>query len=677
MVVKRKTAAIIIIFLACFIVGALLTFVVPQMMLYATGLDEWEYRAQDQTVIYDCHGQEISRIGYKRIYSDDFPDFLETAVVAVEDRRFYEHASLDPRGIFRALYNDIKEGNKAEGGSTITQQLARTVFLTQERTFSRKFKELILAIGIEGKYSKDEILNMYLNEVYMGRGCSGVAAASRSYFGKEPDQLSQAEITMLVGMMKGPEYYSPDTNMSAVKSRQAVVCDVLVEQGLLTAKQAEAIKAKPVKIKPAVTQKSDYPYLMAYLTDQLEGKIGKERLYQGGLKVYTTIDLAMQKQGQKQVKYHAQTLAGRGVGAKDIALVSVDPNSGAIRALVGGVDWDKNQYNMALLPRQPGSAIKPLYYAAAMQEGIITPETQLNNKPRDFGSYKPQNDQDSYPATVDVRLALLNSYNVASVEVMEDLGVNKALTFLKNVGVTTLKEEDKNLALALGGMSRGISPIQMASAYAIFTNGGIYFPYFGLEKVEDSKGDVLYINRPWKRQAINTETARAMNEILYDVVSYGTGKAASFSIPSAGKTGTTSDSKDLWFVGYTSELVTAVWVGNSDGKAISGYNTYGGKIAAPIWRDYMSALYYAGVFKQKPPATVVEQETPSEEEKPQPDHEQTEQPGETQVPKQAPNEVNPPNSKPGNEQSPEPRPWPSYPQTPGGARQNLETGGAD
>ncbi len=672
----RRGLLIFIVFATCFILGALLTLVIPQLMLYATGLDDWEYRAQNQTVIYDCNREEISRIGYTRIYSEDFPDFLESAVVAVEDRRFYEHAAIDPKGIARALLNDIKEGSKAEGGSTITQQLARTVFLSQEKTISRKIKELILAIGIEEKYSKEKILNMYLNEIYMGRGCSGITSASRSYFGKDPSKLSQAEMTMLVGMIQAPEFYSPESNMSGLKARQATVIDVLVEQGLLTAKEGQTLKSKTVNIKSYQAPKTEHPYLMAYLMSQLESKIGKERVYQGGLKIYTSINLAMQKQAEKQVKYHALSLANNGVGAKDIALVSIDPGSGAIRALVGGVNWDKNQYNMALLPRQPGSAIKPLYYAAAMQEGIITADTQMNNKSRDFGgSYAPKNDQGSAPATVSARLALLNSYNVASVEVMEDLGVNEAVAFLKNVGVTTLKDEDNSLALALGGMSRGISPVQMAAAYAIFTNGGLYYPYYGIEKVEDGSGDEIYSNRPWKRQVISAETADTMNDILHDVVSYGTGKAGAFALPSGGKTGTTTDSKDLWFMGYTDELVTAVWLGNSDGKAISGYNTYGGRLAAPLWRDYMSNLYYAGAFKQKPAAKVVEPEPPAQEETPkeEPAPQEPKKPNEEQPPQdQTPKEENPPGSKPGNEQSPEPVPWPNYPQVSNGHRENLD-----
>ncbi|MEN6392120.1 MAG: PBP1A family penicillin-binding protein [Syntrophomonas sp.] len=657
----KKAVAIFLIFIVCFFAGAWITLATPEIMLYATGLDTWEYHSQDQTIIYDRNGQEITRIGYKRIYADDFPEALKQAVVAVEDRRFYEHASLDPRGITRALYNDIKEGNKSEGGSTITQQLARTLFLTQEKTVSRKFKELMIAIALEEKYGKDSILNMYLNEVYMGRGCSGMASAANIYFGKKVNQLNEAEIAMLVGMLQAPEYYSPDSNMEGLKTRQEVVLNVLAEQGLISTQQAETTKKKAVKIKSFEAPKVTHPYLMNYLNDQIIDKIGKERLYQGGLKVHTSIDLDMQKTAESKVVQHAKALASQGIGAKDIAMVSIDPDTGGIRALVGGVDWDKNQYNMALLPRQPGSAIKPLYYAAAMEEDLIKPDTQLNNKPRSFNGYTPQNDQSSAPETVTVRLALLNSYNVASVEVLNQLGLNKAFAYLKNCGITTLKTEDKNLALALGGMTSGISPIQMASAYAMYTNGGVYYPYFGIDTIEDDLGKVLFANQPWKRQVMSADTASTMDAILKDVVKYGTGKSASFALPSGGKTGTTTQSKDLWFVGYTDELVTAVWVGNSDNSAIKGYDTYGGRIAAPLWRDYMVHLYYNGSFKQKPPASSPKEETPEEPETPVEPDKPTNPPIDQQPgPQQPKTPVVPDNPTP----SPEPKPWPNIKQPP-------------
>lgn len=599
----KKYLLAFLIFVLFFLAGVALTITTPELMLYATGVGGWEYHAQDQTLLIDCHGKELAHIGYKRIYADDFPQFMKKAVVAVEDRRFYQHAGLDVKGMARAVYNDVKEGNRAEGGSTITQQLARTLFLTQEKTVGRKIKEVLLATALEEKYAKDNILIMYLNEAYTGRGCSGMAAAARSYFGKNLDQLNKAEITMLVGMLQAPEYYSPDRNFAGLKERQAVVLNVLAEQGIIQSQEVQTIARQAVTIKAYQPDETPYPYLMAYLTNQLENEIGKERLYQGGIKVYTTVDRTMQEAAEKQVKNHARQISRQGIGARDIALVSIDPKTGGLRALVGGVNWKDNQLNMALLPRQPGSSIKPLYYAAAMEEGIIDENTRINNQARSFGGYKPKNTQDGAPGKVSIRQALMNSYNVASVEVLNKLGVKEAVAYLMAFGVTTVTAQDNNLALGLGGMSKGISPIQMADAYTAFANQGMYHAYYGVERIEDSSSNkVLFTHRSTSRRVISSDTAETMNKILQDVVRYGTGTAAAFDITSGGKTGTTTNSRDLWFVGYTTELSTAVWIGNSDNTPIKGYGTYGGRTAAPLWRDYMVSIYNQGGFKEQPSA---------------------------------------------------------------------------
>ncbi|HWP97670.1 MAG TPA: PBP1A family penicillin-binding protein [Syntrophomonadaceae bacterium] len=611
--IKRITVCFLI-FLTFFIAGVGLTVTTPDLMLYATGVGDWDYHAQDQTIIYDRNSKELARIGYKRTYSDEFPEFMKKAVVAVEDRRYYDHSGLDLKGMARAIYTDVKEGNASEGGSTITQQLARTLFLTQEKTMSRKIKEVLLATALEEKYGKDMILNMYLNEAYTGRGGSGMASAAYSYFGKDLKQLNKAQITMLVGMLQAPEFYSPDRNFDGLKERQTVVLNVLAEQGIIKPEEVQTIAQQKVIIKPYQPEEVPYPYMMAYLSSQLEQEVGKERLYQGGIKVYTTFDKTMQEAGEKQVVSHARSIKSQGIGAQDIALVSIDPATGGMRALVGGVNWKNNQLNMALLPRQPGSAIKPLYYAAAMDEGIIDDTTKLNNHARSFGGYMPQNDQDGAPGEVTVRLALLNSYNVASVEVLNKLGMKTAITYLKAFGVTTITPQDNNLALGLGGMSQGISPVQMADAYAAFANQGTYHAYYAIERIEESNGKkVLYTHPTSNKRVISAETAQAMDTILKDVVRYGTGTAAAFGIPSGGKTGTTTSSKDLWFVGYTGELSTAVWVGNSDNTPIKGYGTYGGRVAAPLWRDYMASIYYQGGFQEKPSVNHTQDTTPQEE----------------------------------------------------------------
>lgn len=604
----------VILFVLFFILGASLTQTMPRVLLVATGVNQWEYQPREQSVLYYSDGQEMTRLGYKRIYSENFPDFMKQAVVAVEDRRFYEHNGLDTRGIGRAIWKNLRAGSKVEGGSTITQQLARTLFLNQEKTYTRKVKEVLIAVAIEEKYGKDAILNMYLNEIYMGRGCSGIPCAARSYFGKDAWQLNQAEMTMLAGIIQAPEGYAPERNFEGLKARQDTVINVLVKQGILDANVAGAIKEQPLYIKPFTPDSGRHPYLASYISAGLENMLGSKSLYQAGLKIYTTIDSRMQNTAEKTVQNHARSLAYRSINAQDIALVSIEPATGAVKAMVGGVDFSKNQINMAVSPRQPGSAIKPLYYAAAIDRGIITPNTVVNNKPRDFGNYKPKN-YGWAPERVNIRTALVKSYNVASVEVLNQLGVDEGCNYLQRWGITTLQEEDKNLALALGGMNKGISPLQMASAFAAFPERGRYREYYSIDRIEDTNGRVIYTNRSNSWQVISRNTAEQMDGILKDVVRNGTGTAAAIAISSGGKTGTTTDSRDLWYVGYTRELSTAIWAGNSNGTVVKGYGTYGGSVSAPIWRDYMNTLHYSGVFYEKPekPAPVKEPEEEEEE----------------------------------------------------------------
>lgn len=366
-----------------------------------------------------------------------------------------------------------------------------------------------------------------------------------------------------------------------------------------------------MNIKPYDPDTDVHPYFTIYLRNQLEEMLGKKALYQAGLKIYSTVDSRMQERAEAAVANHARSLAKQGITAQDMALVSIEPSTGAIRAMVGGVDFSKNQLNMAVLARQPGSAIKPLYYAAAIDKGIIEADTEINNKPRNFGNYTPKNLKPA-PAQVSVWEALVNSYNVASVEILNLLGLDTAVSYLESFGITTVKPEDKHLALALGGMSEGISPLQMAAAFAVFADGGWYHQYYAIEKIEDASGKNIWMKNTKTWRVLSDDANRVMDDILQSVVKYGTGTAARIALPSGGKTGTTSDSRDLWYVGYTRELCTAVWAGNSSGAVVTGWSTYGGSVSAPVWRDYMNSLFYNYVFEEKP-APVVE-ETPAENE---------------------------------------------------------------
>jgi len=602
----------IIVFGVFFIIGASLTQTLPRVLLYTTRLYQWEYETRAQTAVYYADGTQMTTLGYQRIYQEDFPDFLKKSVVAVEDKRFYEHAGLDARSIGRAILKNIQAGSKAEGGSTITQQLARTLFLNQEKTYIRKIKEVFFATALEEKYGKDAILNMYLNEIYMGRGCSGMACAAHTYFNRDLSQLNQGQICMLTGMIQAPEFYAPERNYDGMKQRQETVIEVLVEQDIITEAEGEQIKAQPLNIQPYVPEGGRHPYLTVYIRKQVEDLLGSKGVYQAGLKIYTTIDRRMQEAAERSVSSQVKSLLARGINAHDMALVSIDPSTGGIKALVGGPDFLQNQLDMAILPRQPGSSIKPLYYAAAIDEDIVDPEMMINNKPRDFGNYIPHNHIASAPEEVSVRDALAKSENVASVEIMNMVGVETASSYIRKFGVTTLKPEDQHLALALGGMNDGISPLEMANAFAVFADKGEYHRYFSITKIEDASGKVINENSSDSWRVISEETADTMDELLQGVVNYGTGTGARIAIRSAGKTGTTTDSRDLWYIGYTSELSTAIWSGNSSGAVVKGYDTFGGSVSAPVWRSYMNSLYYSGVFKQKA-TPEVEEETQLEE----------------------------------------------------------------
>jgi penicillin-binding protein 1A len=607
----------IILFLLFFYVGVSLTNTAPKIAKFTTGINNWEYEVQGQTTVYYSDGKKMGNLGYQREYSEDFPKFMKNAVVAVEDKRFYEHHGFDSRSIGRAIYANIKAGSKAEGGSTITQQLARTLFLSQEKTYWRKVKEVFIASAIEDKYSKDAILNMYLNEIYMGRGCTGMGIAARAYFGKDVFDLNKAEITALVGIIQSPEHYSPGSNLEGIKKRQQVVVGLLVEQGLLTAQEGQTIIKEELAFEPFHQNLSAHPYYMAYLAKQLEKHVGAQKLYQGGLKIYTTIDSRMQKAAEYAVVKQAATFAARGVTAKDVALAAIEPQTGAVRAMVGGVEWDKNQINMAVEPRQPGSAIKPLYYAAAINEGIIDADTKLNNKPRSFNGYAPNNYAAS-PEETTVRQAIVSSYNVASVEVLDMLGVSKAVKYLEKYGISSITTDDYNLALALGGMSKGISPLEMATAYTMFPNGGKIYPYYSIERIVENDNEVIFEGKGSAKKVIDSSTAATMDSILKSVVAYGTGTPAQIAIRSGGKTGTTTQSRDLWFMGYTSHLCTAVWVGNSDNKPVGGSVVTGGATSAQVWKDFMNRLIAQGVLSvpanQEPlEQAPVEEETPAEE----------------------------------------------------------------
>lgn len=524
---------------------------------------------------------------------DKVPSNLQNAFIAAEDVRFYQHSGIDPRGILRAVWTNITNQGVAEGGSTITQQLAKNALLTQERTLKRKIQEAFLALQLERQYSKKEILEMYLNQIYFGQGAYGVESAALVYFDKHVDKLSLAECAMLAGLPKSPNYYSPFNNLKAAKERQEIVLDQMVKYNLIS--PSEAQKAKDEKIVLATSQKKRtgvLDYFIDYVTQQLVDKYGADAVYKEGLKVYTTIDMDMQLAAEKAIDelptfYTDSNKLKQPQGA----LVAVEPSTGHIKAMVGGRGND--QFNRAVLAeRQPGSAFKPFVYLAAIESGL-TPASVIDDKAINFNGWEPMNYDRSFHGKVSLRTALVNSYNVPVVMLAQQVTPDKVLYYAQQMGISTLvlsgSVNDKNLAMALGGLTRGVTPLEMASAYAVLANQGVHVEPTAITKVVDRNGKTLYNSSPNQRAVVNAKSAYVLVDMMQDVLTRGTGTGAYFGRPAAGKTGTTSEYKDAWFVGFTPDISAAVWVGNDIASDLDGMT--GSTTPATIWRRFMSEAH--------------------------------------------------------------------------------------
>ncbi|MDU2065802.1 MAG: penicillin-binding protein 1A [Sporomusaceae bacterium] len=554
-----------------------------------------EMRPPASSQIFDVHGKLIAttRSVENRIPVplSKIPKDLQNSFIAAEDARFYNHIGIDPRGILRAVWANLTNHAVAEGGSTITQQLAKNALLTQEQTLKRKIQEAVLALQIERQYTKSEILELYLNQIYFGQGAYGVQAAAQVYFGKNVDELNMAECAMLAGIPKSPNYYSPATNLKAAKERQNTVLDQLIKYEYIDS--ATANKARQTEIK-IVTKKQDdvddlAPYFVDYVIQQLIDKYGADAVYKDGLKIYTTLDLSMQKAAeQAMTKLPTYRTDSSGIKQPQGALVALEPQTGYIKAMVGGRGND--QFNRAVLAeRQPGSAFKPFVYVAAIENGMTAGST-IEDKAVTYGNWSPQNYDRRFHGTVTLRAALAHSLNVPTVKLANQVGVEKPLYYAQQLGISTLvlngSVNDQNLAMALGGLTRGVKPIEIASAYGVFANHGIHAEPIAIMKIVDRNGKVIEENIPKEKVVLNEKSAYIITDILKTAITSGTGAGANIGRPAAGKTGTTSDYKDAWFVGYTPDLVAAVWMGMDNDGTLSGIT--GGDLPATIWRAFMT-----------------------------------------------------------------------------------------
>ncbi|MDD4766493.1 MAG: penicillin-binding protein 1A [Desulfotomaculaceae bacterium] len=550
------------------------------------------------SMIYDKDGNLISQIGIKNSVPVDLeyvPEQVKNAFLSIEDPGFYNHHGISMRGIARAAVSNIMSRSKSEGGSTITQQLVRTTMLSSEKTMERKIQEAVLAIQAERRYTKNEILEMYLNSIYLGEGAYGIQAASMVYFGKTVDELNLEEAALLGGLPQAPSAYSPFRDPEAAKYRRNDVLDSMVKNKCISAGEAEQAKATDIVLDDSEIAflQYPYPYFLDYVTDQLVEKYGEDEVFKGGLRVYTTLDPDIQLIAEAAMarndNFPASNPDENGMLQPEGATVVLEPNTGYIKALVGGREHtQRRQWNRAVNTiRQPGSAFKPIaVYGPAIEYLGLSPASVVDDAPVSYGTYKPQNFDGRYRGLITLRTAVADSVNVAAVKVMMDyVGIDRAIEFSSRLGID-LDPASHGASMALGGLDKGVTPLQMASAYGAFANSGIFVEPTAILKVEKSDGIILEQSIPRQQQVMKTTTAYLITDMLESAVQRGTGTGARIGRPVAGKTGTTDEGKDLWFVGYTPELVTAVWIGYDQPTPME--QAFGGTYPTRVWQEIMS-----------------------------------------------------------------------------------------
>ncbi len=528
------------------------------------------------------------------------PKVLQQAVLDVEDARFYQHGAISLKGMARAAIRNLTSARLKEGGSTITQQLAKSVFLNPERTLSRKVKEIQIARDIERRYSKDKILEMYLNAIYFGAGAYGVEAAARTYFGKSAADLTLAEAALIAGLPKAPTAYSPLTDRRRALERRNVVLGRMQAEGHITSAQALAAMRQPITLAPLFKSHGEVGYFTDYMRRELEAAYGQAALLRGGLRIHTTLDLDLQRTAvevlRAGVRAAEKSLTGRSKAAADSphlegALVALDPATGAIRAMVGGLDYSRSQFNRVIQGRrQPGSAFKPFVYGAALERGF-SPTDRLDDYPVTYTiptptgvtEWKPVNFDRQFRGPVTLRVALEESLNVPTVRLLEAVGVDPVVSLARRLGITSELRPELGLAL---GVSE-VSLLELTAAYGVWANGGIRVAPTAVRRVTASGGAVLEERWPVGVPAVTPEIAYLVTSLLEGAVERGTAKRA--QVPGwsvAAKTGTSQDAVDMMLVGYAPRLAAGLWIGYDRPRSLGSHES-AGRLAAPIWADFM------------------------------------------------------------------------------------------
>jgi len=520
---------------------------------------------------------------YGEVYADyvardDMPDNLINAVVSIEDRRFYDHFGIDIWGIVRAAATNLRAGRLVQGGSTLTQQIAKNVFLTHERTLRRKVQEVLLAVWLEHRFTKDQLLTIYLNRVYLGAGTYGVEAASMRYFGKSVRRIGLAEAAMLAGLPKAPSRYAPTRNLTVARTRASIVLSAMVDAGRLEPAAAAAAKAEPATLVGSYVGSGSARYFSDWIADQITAHVGRPTR---DLVVRTTLNPNAQAAAEHAVE---ALLADAGATKKigQAALVAMTPD-GAVRAMVGGRSYAASQYNRAVQSRrQPGSAFKIAVYAAALESGFH-PEDKLIDEPITVDGWQPRNYGGTYRGEITLTSAIAHSSNSIAVQLTEAVGRDTVIETARRLGINTPLSAKPSLALGAGE----VSLLDLTGAYAVIPNEGQGVIPYGIEEIRGRDGHVLYRRAgSGPGRALSKQTAHALAGMLEAVVRDGTGKRAALSIPTAGKTGTSQDFRDAWFIGYRAGLVAGVWLGNDDARPMK--EVTGGGLPAHLWRDFMS-----------------------------------------------------------------------------------------
>ncbi|MCL6590631.1 MAG: PBP1A family penicillin-binding protein [Firmicutes bacterium] len=561
-------------------------------------------KSRASSVVYDRNGAPVASLYSKTrlwVPISQIPQPLQDAFIATEDYRFFQHKGIDFRGISRALYEDIKSRSKVQGGSTITQQLVKNLFFTQEKTWFRKIAEMAYAIRIEQQYSKRQILEAYLNNIYLGHGSWGVGAAAGVYFGKAVRELNIQECALLAGLARGPEYYSPFRRPKAALERRNLVLRLMVKRGYLRQSTQAVLAQTPVK----TLARPGSAYVGAYFTDYVssllerELRISEKELRTMGLKIYTSMDHQIQAAAEAALATLPEAGTDRwGVTQPQGAMVVLDPKTGEILALVGGRRYTESQLNRATeIYRQPGSAIKPFVFAAALEAGY-TPESVFEDRPVAINIngeiYQPQNYDNKYRGPISLRVALEESVNTVAVELVKNLGPSNVFILAQKMGLKSLvaqgSHNDIGLApLALGGLTKGVTLLELTGAYTAFANRGIHTNPFGILRVYDANGALIYYGGIRRETVILPETAATLTSMMEGVITRGTGIRANIGIPAAGKTGTTNRNTNGWFIGYTQDLLAGVWIGNDQSSQplmVKG-TPLGSGTASEIWGNFM------------------------------------------------------------------------------------------